>query len=84
MTFAHPNLLWLLLLLIPVTAWYVVKRRRYHATLGLSTLSALKHLPRSWKEYVTDLMFGLKLLTIAMVIVILCRPQTRHLEHIIN
>lgn len=77
MLFAHPNLLWLLLLLIPVIAWYIVKRRRYHATMGMSTLAAMKHLPRSWKEYMADVMFGLKILTAAAVIIILCRPQTK-------
>ncbi len=77
MLFAHPYLLWLLLILIPIVAWYVVKRRRYHATLGVSTLAAVNRLPHSWKEYMPDVLFGHKVLTIAAVIIILCRPQTR-------
>ena len=77
MLFANPRLLWLLVLLVPLIAWYVVKRSRYHATLGVSTLAAVTRLPRSWKEYMTDVMFALKVLTIAVVIIILARPQTR-------
>lgn len=76
MLFANPRLLWLLLLLVPLIAWYIIKRNRYHSTLGVSTLAAVERLPRSWKEYMNDVLFLLKAMTIAVVIIIIARPQT--------
>ncbi|MCH5347106.1 MAG: VWA domain-containing protein [Muribaculaceae bacterium] len=77
MLFANPRLLWLLLLLVPLIGWYMYKRNRYYSTLGVSTLAAVARLPRSWKEYMTDVLFALKVLTIGVIIVIIARPQTR-------
>ena len=77
MLFANPRFLWLLLLLVPLIGWYIYKRNRYYSTLGVSTLAAVARLPRSWKEYMTDVLFALKVLTIGVIIVIIARPQTR-------
>lgn len=51
MQFAHPNFLWTLLVLVPLVVWYVLKQRRLHATLSLSTTSPFAKLPRTWKQY---------------------------------
>lgn len=77
MHFAHPHILWLLLLLIPLTVWYVLKQRNLHATMALSSASAFNSLPRTWKQYLRHLLFILRLATIACVIIVLARPQTR-------
>ncbi|MDE6324124.1 MAG: VWA domain-containing protein [Paramuribaculum sp.] len=77
MHLAHPSYLWLLLLIIPLAVWYVMKWRAKYPTLGLSTTSAFKKAPRSYKEYLLHGLFGLRLLAIAALIVILARPQIR-------
>lgn len=77
MLLAQPKLLWLLLILIPLIGWYIWKQRDLHAALGISTTAPFARLPHSWKEYLRHMAFGLEMLTIACVIVILARPQTR-------
>ena len=32
-TFAHPNYLWLLLVLVPLAVWYVMRRRQSQASM---------------------------------------------------
>ena len=77
MHFAHPHILWLLLLLIPITAWYIWKQRNLHATMSLSSASAFQAIPTSWKYYLRHLLFVIRLATIACIIIVLARPQQR-------
>lgn len=74
--FKHPGLLWLLLILIPLIAWYVWKHRNANPSLGISTVSPVVKLPVSWKTIAMHVAFGLQLLSIAALIVALARPQT--------
>ena len=77
MLLAHPEYLWLLLILIPLTAYYIWKQRNAHAALHVSTVAPYASLPRSYKEYLLHFQFVLRLATIACLIVVLARPQTR-------
>ncbi len=77
MIFAHPGYLWLLLLLIPCVVWYILRHRRSHASMGISTTAPFARLGRSYKEYLLHLMFVIQMSVIALLIVILARPQTR-------
>ncbi|MGN0214812.1 MAG: VWA domain-containing protein [Muribaculaceae bacterium] len=76
MTFAHPNYLWLLLILIPLALWYVLRRKKSHATMLVTSLSPFKKLSTSWKVWLMHLMFVFRLLAVACLIVIIARPQT--------
>ena len=71
------SVLWLLLLLLPLAAWYVMKWRARYPKLGLSTTAAFGKAPRSYKEYLLHGLFVLRLLAIAALIVIVARPQIR-------
>lgn len=77
MQFAHPHLLWLLLLLVPLAGWYIWKLRNSHATLAMSTTSPFAKLPRSWKEYLRYFLIVLRLGALACLIVVLARPQLK-------
>lgn len=77
MNFAHPHILWLLLILVPLTVWYVFRQRGGNATMSLSTTAPFAKLPRSWKQYVRHLLFLLRMASLACLIVVLARPQTR-------
>lgn len=77
MLLANPKYLWLLLLLVPIIVWYIMRQSRSHAALRMSTTSPFASAPRSWKEYLIHFRFVLRLLTLATLIIILCRPQTR-------
>lgn len=76
MEFAHPTYLYLLLLLVPLTAWYIVKLSRTQAHFRLASTNAFRKMPRSFKVYMRHLPFVLRLITIALVIIVLARPQS--------
>lgn len=77
MQFAHPKILWLLVLLLPLAGWYVWKLRNSHATMSLSTTSPIARMPRSFKEYLRYFLVVLRLGALAALIVVLARPQVR-------
>lgn len=74
---AHPGVLWLFLLYVPMIAWYVWKHRSAHAALEVSTVRPFARLKRPVKQYMQHLLFALRLLAIGCLIVVLARPQTR-------
>ncbi|MDE6577509.1 MAG: VWA domain-containing protein, partial [Muribaculaceae bacterium] len=76
MMFRHPGFLWLLLILIPLIAWYVWKHRNANPSLGISTVAPVQKLPVSWKVIAMHFAFALQLVAIAALIVALARPQT--------
>lgn len=77
MQLAHPKLLWLLLVYIPLIAWYVLRQRNSHPTIALSSTSAFNQLPGTWKRYLRHFAFALRLAAIGCLIVVLARPQLR-------
>ncbi len=77
MHFAHPQILWFLLILVPLTAWYVLRQRNQHATMALSTIAPFAKLPRTWKQYLHHVLFVLRMATLACLIIVLARPQER-------
>ena len=76
MHFMHPGLLWLLLLIIPLTVWHVLKHRKSDPSLRLPTTQAFDLVPRSWKEWMRHVLFALEMLALACLVIILCRPQS--------
>lgn len=77
MHFAHPQILWFLLLIVPLTVWYILKQRSFNATMSLSTTAPFAKLPRTWKQYLRHLLFLLRMATLACLIVVMARPQIR-------
>lgn len=77
MIFANPHYLYLLLLLIPLIAWYVLRMRKKQASLQVSATQAFDT-PKTttWKVYARHLPFALRMIVVALVIVILARPQS--------
>lgn len=76
MTLAHPRLLWLFLIFVPLIAWHVWKMRHGSPSMRLSSTQGFSGLPTSWKVWGLHLSFALKLGAVGCLIVILCRPQT--------
>ena len=77
MVFANPTYLFLLLLLVPLIGWYIYKLHKSQASLQVSSSEAFQ-LPgmSSWKVYMRHLPFVLRMLAIALLIVVLARPQS--------
>lgn len=76
MIFANPNYLYLLLLLIPMIGWYVWKLRKSQASFQVSATHAFEKTPVSYKVYLRHAPFILRLLAVALLIVVLARPQS--------
>lgn len=76
MTFANPLYLYLLLLLIPVIAWYIWKQKGAQASLQVSATQAFDKLPVTYKSYLRHFRFFLRLLVLICLIVALARPQS--------
>ena len=76
MIFANPSYLYLLLLLLPAIAWYIWKQKGEQASLQVSSTRAFKKLPKSYKYYLRHINFGILLASIALIIIVLARPQS--------
>ncbi|MFT4942647.1 MAG: Ca-activated chloride channel family protein [Flavobacteriales bacterium] len=73
--FVNPQLFWLLLLLPVVALWYFVKRNKQTAALKISSIKGFKT-SKNWVAKLRPLLFVLRLLTLAAVIVAMARPRT--------
>lgn len=76
MTFNNPEYLWLLLLLIPMIAWYIFKQYQSDASLQVSTTQPFAKIPRTRKHYLFHLVFALRCIAIALLIITIARPQS--------
>lgn len=76
MTFANPLYFILLALLVPYIVWYVLRWRRSHPVLQVSSTYAFQGVRRSWKEYLVHAPFVLRLTCMTLAIIALARPQT--------
>ncbi|MDR0824879.1 MAG: VWA domain-containing protein [Prevotella sp.] len=84
MEYANPNYLYLLLLLIPLIAWYIFKLRKMQATFKLSSSYAFEKAPSTIRVYARHLPFLFRLIAIALVIIVLARPQSVNSSDISN
>lgn len=76
MTFLHPELLWLLLLLPALLIIYIVWRRRQHASLRVPSLLFLRDMRGGLRVYLRHSLFVLRLLALGLIILALARPQS--------
>ena len=76
MTFLHPELLWLLLLLPVLLIIYIVWRRRQHASLRVPSLLFLRDMRGGLRVYLRHSLFVLRLIALGLIIVALARPQS--------
>lgn len=77
MYFVHKEYLFLLLLLIPYIIWYLRQHRKIDASMRVSTLNMYKGIGKSWRNYLLHVPFLLRLLTLAMLIFVIARPQKK-------
>ena len=75
-TFANPNLLYLLLLIVPVLAWYVLNHKRTHASIQVSTIKGIGKNHITYKHILRHVVFALRVIAIALIITAIARPQS--------
>ncbi|TND08126.1 MAG: uncharacterized protein FD123_2520 [Bacteroidetes bacterium] len=76
-TFANPGMLWLLLGLIPVLAWYVVLQFIGRSEVHLSSARFLRGVGKPAVWYFQHVFFALRLFAFSLLILIAARPQSR-------
>lgn len=76
MIFAKPYLLFLLILIIPLVAWYVWKWRKSDPSVGVSTVAPILSFGTPFKVWLMHVAFALQVVAVAAIIVALARPQT--------
>ncbi len=77
MIFANPTYLYLLLLLIPLIGWYIWKLRKDQASLQVSSSQAFDVKgTTTFKVYLRHFPFILRMIAIALLIIVLARPQS--------
>lgn len=75
-TFHNPKLLYLLLLLVPMIAWYIWKQSSLQASLRLSSIKGFSKIPKTYKYYLRHLPPVFRFLGFASLIVAMARPQS--------
>ena len=76
MTFANSAYLFLILLIIPLTVWYILKGRKRGVAMRIQYSGIYGNAPKSYKYFLIHVPFILRMLSIALIAVILARPQT--------
>ena len=76
MTFANPAYLLLLLLLIPYIIWYILRGRSSEPSIRVSSTRMYAAMPKSYKVYLRHVPFMLRMIALALLIVVLARPQS--------
>ncbi len=75
-TFAHPSLLYLLLMVPLLVAWYIFRQRDAKASLQMPTLLGFARAPFSIRVHLRHLPFALRIIALGLIIIALARPQT--------
>lgn len=75
-TYLHPSYFYLLLLLIPIVAWYIWKNGKTSPSLRMSTTETFKGINKSYKVYLLHLPFVFRILALIALVFALARPQS--------
>jgi len=75
-TFANPHLLYLLLLIPLLVAWYIYRLKKNNADIQISSFDGFGNGIKSVRLYFFHGLFVLKLLAIALIIIAVARPQS--------
>lgn len=76
MIFLNPEYLYLLLLIIPLIAWYIIRLSKTQASFKLASINAFKDMKPGLRVYMRHLPFVLRVFSIALIIVVIARPQS--------
>ncbi|MBR2169739.1 MAG: VWA domain-containing protein [Alistipes sp.] len=75
MRFANPYLLWLLVVLLPIVAFYIYRTLRGGTAIRISSIEGVRRAPRTLRYWLRHAPFVMRSAAIALMIVALARPQ---------
>ena len=76
LTFKNPEFFYLLLVIVPMTAWYIFRQKRNTASIRISSTAPVLKAPKTIRHYMRHLVFLLHMFAIAAFTVVLARPQS--------
>lgn len=76
LTFKNPEFFYLLLVLVPMAAWYIFRQKRNTASIQVSTTAPVMKAPRTIRHYLRHLVFLFLLISIGFFTIVLARPQS--------
>ncbi|HSO86595.1 MAG TPA: VWA domain-containing protein [Draconibacterium sp.] len=76
LTFKNPELFYLLLVIVPMAAWYIFRQKRNTASIQVSSTAAVFKAPKTIRHYLRHLVFICQMIAIAFFVVVLARPQS--------
>jgi len=76
MEFLHPEYLYLLLLIIPLSVWYVLRLSKTQASFKLASTNAFGGMKSDFRVYMRHLPFVLRMISVALIIIVIARPQS--------
>lgn len=82
--FEYPKILFLMLLILPLVAWYIFKALRKKTSLQISTTMAFTKVKKSLRYYLQHVPFALMCIAIAVLIMAAARPRSVTTEETID
>lgn len=76
LTYKNPEFFYLLLVIIPMTVWYIFMYKRGTASIQVSSTVSMFKAPKTLKYYLRHTAFLFQILAISFFIVVLARPQS--------
>lgn len=76
LTYKNPEFFYLLLVLIPMTAWYIFRHKKNTASIQISTTAPVMKAPKTIRHYLRHLVFLCQTIAIALFTIVLARPQS--------
>ena len=76
LTFKNPEFFYLLLVLVPMVAWYIFRQKRNTASIQVSTTAPVMKAPRTLRHYLRHLVFLFLIISIGFFTIVLARPQS--------
>ncbi len=76
LTFKNPELFYLLLVIIPMAAWYIFRQKRNTASIQVSSTASVFKAPKTVRHYFRHLVFIFQMIAIAFFVIVLARPQS--------
>lgn len=74
-SFANKEFLWIMLVIIPLSVWYILRHRKFYAEIKISDLQAFGKRPETLRVKLRHVVFILRMLALAFLIFALARPQ---------
>jgi Ca-activated chloride channel homolog len=73
--FSQPAFLYLLLLIPVMIGYYIIKQQKTVAAIRVSGSQPFRNSPKTFRHYLRHILFGLRTAAIALLIIVLARPQ---------